>query len=221
MPTFARMTNSFLLQIISKNGRKQATVFHRAGFTLLEVMITLAIIIGVVSLAITNLQPPSRSVRADIRNILVIAKRLNQQAQLDGRMYRLAFEFEENKGSYWVESANRKTAASPNPTATPFGGIDPEEQDPNDFKLDAAILKKKVILPEGFRFVKVILIDQALEFTQGVGYVHFFPQGLADSAIIQIANADSSLSWTLVTNPLSGNIQLIDGLFSEKELQRK
>jgi prepilin-type N-terminal cleavage/methylation domain-containing protein len=194
----------------------------REGFTLLEVMITLAIIIGVVSMAITNLQPPSRSVRGDIRNILVIAKRLNQQAQLDGKMYRLAFQFEENKGSYWVESANRRTAANPNPTSTPFGGADEgEEQDPTSFKLDSTILKKKVVLPEGFRFLKVILIDQDLVFEQGVGYVHFFPQGLADSAIIQIANMDSSLSWTLVVNPLSGNIQLIDGLFSEKDLQRK
>lgn len=190
--------------------------------TLLEIMIVLAIVIGIVSLAITNLQPPSRSVRADIRNILVLAKNLNQQAQLDGKMYRIAFDFGEEKSTYWVESAARTTAASPNPSATPFGGKDDKEEvDPSDFVPDTRMLKNKVTLPDGFKFVKIILVDQDLSFEQGLGYVHFFPQGLSDAAIIQIANKDKSLSWTLVTNPLSGNVQLIDGLFSEKELIRK
>ncbi len=192
------------------------------GFTLLEVMVVMAIIIGIVAIVITNLQPPGRSVRADIRNILVIAKRLNQQAQLDGKMYRIVFDLNNEQGVYWVESANRKTAGSANPTATPFGGgSDSDEKDPRDFALDARILKSKAKLPKGFRFLKIILVDQDLAFEEGVGYVHFFPQGLADAAIIQIANEDESFSWTLVTNPLSGNIQLIDGLFSEKDLVRK
>ncbi|MCB0348197.1 MAG: type II secretion system protein [Bdellovibrionales bacterium] len=194
---------------------------NEKGFTLLEVMVVLAIIIGIVGLAITNLQPPSRSVRADIRNILVIGKRLSQQAQLDGKMYRIAFDLNDEQGSYWVESANRKTAGTASPSATPFGGSDSDEADPRDFTPDTRILKKKAPLPKGFRFLKIILIDQDLAFEEGIGYVHFFPQGLADSAIIQIANQDESFSWTLVTNPLSGNIQLIDGLFSEKDLIRK
>ncbi len=212
MPTSALMRKSKIHLISSSN----------KGFTLLEVMVVLAIIIGIVGLAITNLQPPSRSVRADIRNILVIAKRLNQQAQLDGKMYRIVFDLNDEQGVYWVESANRKTAGSAKPSATPFGGgSNTDEKDPRDFALDASILKNKVKLPKGFRFLKIILVDQDLAFEQGNGFVHFFPQGLADSAIIQIANEDESFSWTLVTNPLSGNIQLIDGLFSEKDLIRK
>lgn len=191
------------------------------GFTLLEVVIALAIIVTIVAVGVTHLQPPSRSVRSDIRNLLLLTKRLNQQAQLDNKMYRLAFTFDDKQGEYWVESASRRTAAITSPEPTPAVNDEDDENDPSTFKLDSSVLKKKAKLPEGFRFVQVILIEQDLSFSQGTGYVHFFPQGLADSAIIQIANSDESLSWTLVTNPLSGNVQLIDGLFDEKQLQRK
>ena len=57
-------------------------------------------------------------------------------------------------------------------------------------------------------------------FDEGVGRIHFFPQGLADASALHITSDDGALSWTVIVNPLTGNAQLVDGLYDANQLNR-
>ena len=182
--------------------------------TILEIMIVLAIITGIVVMGAMNMRNPTSDVRTDIRNLLLLSKRLNQQAQLDNVIYRITFSMDKKNPTYWVEESANGTIERANQ--------DTFAQDPDQspFKIASKFTKDKKNLPTEFFFKKVILLEQGLFFEDGLAHIHFFPQGMADASAVQITNEAESLSWTLIINPLTGSARLVDGLFEANQLSR-
>ena len=55
--------------------------------------------------------------------------------------------------------------------------------------------------------------------TEGMAYIHFFPQGLIETAALQIADPKGNV-FTLVYNPLTGKADIITEARDLKDLAR-
>ena len=183
--------------------------------TLIEIMIVMVILTGVIVLGAMSLRAPSSDVRSDIRKLLILSKRLNQQAQLDQKIYRLTLSFDKEQPFYYVETTDKKTIETASTDAFD------EDPDSSDFKIAKKFTKDRNSLPEGFFFKKLLLLEQGVYFDEGIAYIHYFPQGMADASALQITNTDETLSWTLIVNPLTGATRLVEGLYEAAELSRE
>ena len=149
-------------------------------------MIVLAIMAGIVALGASTMRTPQTDIRTDIRKLFVLSKQLNRQAQLDNKIFRLTFSFDKNSAMYWVESTDKKTITKANDDTF----AEKEEDQPKEFQVAKNLTKQKIRLPVGFHFKQLYLLEQDLLFEVGEGYIHFFPQGMADAAALQIVSTD-------------------------------
>ena len=58
------------------------------------------------------------------------------------------------------------------------------------------------------------------EFTEGRAYVHFFPQGLSDEAVIKLGDRKNQ-HWSIVIHPLTGAAEIFNRSVTLKELKAK
>src|SRR3712207_3526225 len=86
------------------------------GFTLIEVMIVIAIIAGTITLAMPYINNRNAQTKAFVREMTVLSRELHTRAKLNGAAYRLVIELPEPgrspedtpPGKYWVEKSNSK-----------------------------------------------------------------------------------------------------------------
>ena len=90
---------------------------------------------------------------------------------------------------------------------------------PPDFQADTSIFKKKQTLPGGYKFKLIESGSLDLTITDGLAYIHFFPQGLIETSAIQVEDPKGTI-WTLVYNPLTGRSDVMPEAKLLKELAR-
>jgi hypothetical protein len=79
-------------------------------------------------------------------------------------------------------------------------------------------LGKETSLTTGLVFEGVEISGRSKEITSGLAYVHFFPQGLSDEALIKIGDGKDQ-HWTIKIHPLTGSAEIMNGTRTFKELQ--
>jgi prepilin-type N-terminal cleavage/methylation domain-containing protein len=204
--------------VITKTFR--ARISNTSGFTLIEIMFVMAIIAFVVGIGIPRLGKNLGSqVRTLTRKIVVLNKDLHHMSRLRNKTYRLAISFGDatHAGSMWVESANSKQLLDPpdaTPTPQPHTSLDkPPPAGP--FSTDTELLKKPIVLPDAVKFEDVEIDPKGKPIQDGRAYIHFFPEGLVQEAVIHIGDG-KTMHWSLVIEPLTGYTDVIEG---EKHLK--
>lgn len=205
---------------------KQTAQFrNNKGFSLLEIAVVLTIIGAIIAIAAPRLFDKKSETRKVLRDFIVAGKDLKGRAKMTGSTYRLAFDLTEKNQSWWVEKSTkpvtlnkaqieklREDAKNPDKTKD-------EEKPPADFQPDSSIFKKKQTLSSGYKFKQIESGSLDLTLTEGLAYIHFFPQGLIETSAIQIEDPKGNI-FTLVYNPLTGHADVIPEAKLLKELAR-
>lgn len=191
----------------------------KRGFTLIEVMIVLAIIAGIVVLGAPRIFKSSTNLKSIARHLIVLSKETRNQARLGNATLRIVFDIKEESGTYWVERASGPVAIDIQKLQEPEEEEDSEEKVPSAFSMDTSLLKQPRALPDDMKFVSVESINMERPITEGKAYVHFSPQGFVEASAIQISNANGQI-WTLVINPITGQADIIEKAATLKDLER-
>lgn len=174
------------------------------GFTLIEILIVLALVAGLATYTVTKLSSGDQ-IRAAVRRLTVITKQAQTAARLSGLTHRLVIEMSEDPNedhTYWVERATKKDI---NLVFSNDGDEDKKEDEPTSasgWEMDEKTTRKKEELPGGF-FFEDIEFSEKNKVSQGKAYIYFFPQGLVSKAAIHLTNK-KAIKWTIVLNPLTG-----------------
>ncbi|MGE0762067.1 MAG: Tfp pilus assembly protein FimT/FimU [Bdellovibrionales bacterium] len=205
----------------------QAKTFKR-GFTLLELMIVMGIAAALVALALPRLSGQNNQMRQAIRKLSSITRELQTTAKLQGAVYRLVIDMDSGIKSeeqkYWVEKATAKTVLTPDEMKAheivrqDARQDSSEAQAPPLFAPDDRMVKGKGELPGDLVFEDVELKRSENPINTGKAYIHFFPQGLADEAVIHL-RANEKMRWTLSVHPLTGKTDVATEYVTLKELK--
>ena len=161
-----------------------------------------------------------------MRDFIVAGKDLKSRAKLHGATYRMAFDLDEKEQAWWVEKSTKSIVISKEQLEkdeearkNKEKGDSDEEAPPPAFQPDTSIFKKKQTLPSGYKFKQVESASLDTVTTTGMAYIHFFPQGLIETAALQIQDPKGNI-FTIVYNPLTGKADIINEAKSLKDLAR-
>jgi len=199
------------------------------GFTLIEMMIVLAIIGGMAALAMPYINSRNSKTRTFLRKMTVLSRELHTRAKLQGAVYRLVLDLKKpgdplkpEKQQYWVEKAAGHVVMKANEEEAEIKRLaeDREEdrQDPRGFAPDPSLVKEPTDLPSGMHIDRVELTRVKDPIVEGKVYVHYLPQGLTDEAAIHL-KGDKTQVWTISIHPLTGKAELISKQLTLKEIR--
>lgn len=196
----------------------------------MEIMIVVAIIAAVVAIGAPKLVNKRGQMRSEIQRIAVLSRELFNAARLSNRTYRIAFDMGQDTARFYVESANGQVAVMTEEQQKDFNdkiSVDREEILKNKagkFELDPKYVKKPEQLPNGLRVDSIEFAGRKTGFVPpsdsektSKAYVHYFPQGLAEQAVIHFSDG-KTLHWTIIINPLTGKAIIQDGTITLKDL---
>jgi general secretion pathway protein H len=193
---------------------------NRRGFTLIEVMIVIAIIVGLIAVGAPRLLKKDANMKATARQIAVLVKEIRNRAKLFNSTYRLVIRIEKGDQSYWVEKGNGPQMVDPEKIAKEREEKDKKDENapPPLFTIDKSLTKKEKALPDRLAFAQVETMNMSQPVTEGIAYIHFFPQGMMEASAIQLT--DKKNTWTLVFNPLTGQADIVEKAVNLKDLSR-
>lgn len=186
-------------------------------------MIVLSIIGAIMAVALPRLMDKKQDTRKVFRDFAIAGKDLRNRAKLGGVTYRLAFRLDKDHQSWWVEKSGHSVLIDKkkidDAREKAKSAFRDNEKAASDFQADTSIFKKEQVLPAGFKFLQIESGPQETISTEGLAYVHFFPQGMIEPSAIQIQDAKKNV-WTLVFNPMTGQSDIIPEAKTLKDLTR-
>lgn len=192
----------------SRNSARQSRC---RGFTLVEILIVIAIISLVMSMGLPAIQRVTyQRLNATTRKFVGMIRTIRNDAILLNGVYRLAIDFEH--AAYWVEVQRKFEMLSDEPE-DPKKKPKPKkgEPPPSNFVLADKFAKEPVPFPDGVVPEGVLKEKEGL-IKQGVAYIHFFPNGFNDQAILYLNKAGAkSEGYSLVIRPTSGRVDIQGG----------
>lgn len=204
----------------------------RRGFTLIEVMVVLAIIAGIVALVLPRIGNRNNQMKAVVRKMSVLSRELHTRARLNGATYRLVIDMKQGADSadaqtYAVEKSTQKILLNPKEeeilkkelSKAATSGDEISEGSKDGFEPDPKVLKKPVELPGVLKFVSVEKVGFKQPVTTGKVYITYFPQGLGEEAVIHL-KAGENLNWTIAIHPLTGEAEVATRFVSLDEVHK-
>lgn len=194
------------------------------GFTLIEVMVVLGIIAAITVMIVPRINNQNTQIKAAVRSLGGLSKESLNHSKLFGATHRLVIDlgegFESNSNqSYWVEISTSPYLL-PSDKSSLFEKKDKDdEKQKSPFDMAVRLTKGKKTLPGDLRFksVEISGIERPLE--TGVVYIHFFPQGRAEEAVIQLGVGEK-LQWSLLVHPLTGKVDILTKPISLRQLKQ-
>lgn len=188
------------------------------GFTLIEVMIVLAIIAGIMALGAPRLFKKNTNIKSQARKIMVLVKETRTKARLNNSTYRLAIDMSDEANKYWVERGSGPIKVDPE-AYKEKSSFEKDEAPKSPYEIDKSLTKKEQKLEKGLKFGSLETDNMESPIKDGLAYIHFFPQGFIEGSALQITDG-KNLTWTLVFNPLTGQADIIEKETTLKDIDR-
>ncbi len=205
-------------QSVEKNNR---------GFSLVEISIVILIIGGLLTIALPRMNFGKVDTKKVIRDLTISAKEVRNRAKLFGTTYRLAFRLDADNQSYWVEKSTTVTfidkAALEKARDEAKSSFRKDEKDenktPTPFQPDSTFFKKEQLLPKGYTFKLIESGARNVTYSDGMAYIHFFPQGFIEASLIQIEDPKKNI-WSITFNPITGQASILAEAKLLKDLEQ-
>lgn len=169
-------------------------------------MIVMAIIAMVMAIALPSIQRiTGQRINSSTRKFVGLIRTVRNDAVLLSGIYRLAIDFE--KQTYWIENQREMRLLTDQPVQTkkPAKGKEPE---PSNFTHSPKYSKEPVPMPPGVVFDGVLKEREGL-VKEGIAYVHFFPNGFNEQAILYLKKEGAkNISYSLFIRPTSGKVDI-------------
>lgn len=184
-------------------------------------MIVLAILGGVAAVAVQKFNR-SENLKTVVRRLSTIIKKSRTYAKLNNQTYRLVINIEKDKPSeFWVESSTKPLVLDPEKereVKKEQKEADAEDGATDGFAKASDITKKVRTLPTGWFFTEVESAGQKQGPDEGLHYIYFLPQGVAEESVIQITDKKKT-TWTVYIPPLTTHTKIFTEAKKLKDLQ--
>lgn len=182
------------------------------GFSLVEVMIVIALVALISAVAIPSLSNVLRSSRDEFpRHLALSLREARDRAMLQHKLIRLRLDFEGQQ--YWFEEAPGNYL-KPAPVASrALSERDQEAQKKQEgeaFRQVTELAKEKQKLPKGLRIAEVISPRQREPIREGIADIFFYDNGNADGATIHFED-DEKIKSAIRLHPITGQSKYMMG----------
>lgn len=216
------MTPSVNLSTTIPLGRDQRQA-ARAGFTLLELLLVVAVVGGLTTLGVSTFsQINNTQIRVAANKLAAAMRHSFGYAVSHGRYVRMVLDLDSER--YWVESSDkpiflsvekREENVDPNElTEEEREEIEEAKEEGRPVKERPRFAKDSVIsevkLEGKIQLRRAFTANQDEVFTTGKAYIHYFPNGFAEPAMITIGQGDGleeGGAYTLILSPLTGKVK--------------
>ena len=195
------------------------------GFTLLELLITITVIAMLVGVGVSSFSQVSNvQLRVQSNRLASSLKQSFGYAVSHGKYMRMVLNLDTHE--FWVESSSEPIFISQDKRAE---GVDPNELTELELRENekatrdgrptikrATYNKQEVVqsykFEKGVKLKGVFTPNQEELFTSDKAYIHFFPHGFAEPALIHLAYEqegaeETGNSYTLLLKPLTGHVE--------------
>ena len=178
------------------------------GFTLLEVMIVIAILVLVSGVALSSLDSlTSTQLRTQTNRLAAAIRHAYNRSVADGLYMRLVINIESDR--YFVEGSYTPTFI-PAEQRTEGEANDQKKDDDDDTPSTPpprfVRVIEEVAMEKGIGIDGVITAGQEDEFRSGVAHIYFFPNGFVEPAMIYTTDGDEDF-FTLIISPMTGRVR--------------
>lgn len=187
------------------------------GFTLIEILIVLAIMSAVMAFSFSRIRKNENNIRGVARHFIVLSKEIRNHARMSSSTLRLVVQFDPNSPKYWVEKSAGIELRDPNEKADGKKEDEKEGEPKSSFQMFKPLNKKEKELPKGLFFKSLETTNQN-PLSEGYGFIYFSPEGFVDASALQIS--DKKSTWTLIFNPLTGQADFLPEAKSLKDISR-
>ncbi len=192
----------------------------KSGFTLIEILVVIALIALVTTVAIPNINQAYKvKITNSTRELASTIRSAYDEAVLKGQVHRMAFDIAKNQ--YWVEIGERNfqllTVEQKELVEKKESKLSKEEKDKkkSPFQLAKNINKHKNSLPSGVHFSEIQTVLYKEPIKVGVVYAHVFPHGFFEKLILHLKD-DQDRESTLMVNPVTGKSQIFNHYVREQ-----
>lgn len=192
-----------------------------SGFTLIEIMIVIALMAMVMSFAIPQFGAAIKlNLSNASRQMANLIRATHDEAVLKGLVHRLAIDID--KRQYWVEVGERKFLMLSHEQQEEERRLnerrseEEKQKRKEPFTLAQSITKKKTTLPTGVSFTEVINARSKEPVKGGIVYAHFFPHGFVEKLIIHLKD-NYERENTLIINSVTGKSRLFERYVKDAE----
>lgn len=205
-----------------------------SGFTLMEILIVLAIMAGMLILTVQRKPSSQKVYRQYFRKLSTMAKEVRNRAQLRGSTIRLYFEFEsEGQIKYWAEEAPGRVLVGDakkieeeirdlyKEIQVKKTSTNPKKKRRGKFKELKRYNSKQIPPPSTLEIKQVEIGGLDSPINEDLAFFHFFPEGFVEETAIQFQTKDKELKWTLATDPLTGELLKLDGHVSLRDIRER
>ena len=180
------------------------------GFTLLEVMIVIAILVLVSGVALTSLDSlTGTQLRTQTNRLAAAIRHAYNRSVADGLYMRLVINIESDRyfveGSYtptFIPAEQRKEGEANDRNKYAVDDDETPRAPANHF----VRVIEEVAMEKGIGIDGVITAGQEDEFRSGVAHIYFFPNGFVEPAMIYTTDGDKDF-YTLIINPMTGHVR--------------
>lgn len=208
------------------------------GFSLIEVLVVLGIIVTVGVAIMTRPKNPQKEYGQFLRRFSLMSKKIRTQALVENATYRMVIFLEEEESpQVWVEKTNKVVLlGSEKESREKFKNLlkkikndkvknqklsGEKDENTEGFKKSSSFRFEKLKMPKGLsiKLVEVSGIDYSIE--EGLAAFHYFPHGLVEESSIQFVDYSGKYKVTLVADSISGELFVTPGHKSLEELQER
>lgn len=176
---------------------------RESGLTLLEILIVLGIIAAVFGALAPRLKGSDGKLKVAMREFTSLGRDIRNQARLNNKTYRLVVSLDKDKPEYWVENAPGRALIKPQTEIIVF---EREKKEAAEGFTANSRFKKKT-LPKGIFFKQLETQYNKNPITEGMGYVHFSPEGLVEASVLQLTDGKERI-WSVLFNSLTGQAEI-------------
>lgn len=199
--------------------RKKSQVRHKtkttSGFTLIEILIVLGILAAVIALGINRIRKNENHIKSTIRELSVLSREIRNHARLTQSTMRLMIELAPEGSKYWVEKGTANDLRDLKEVFKTENDNNVDEKKKSTFVLYKKLTKKQKTLAKGISFKSLEVLNME-PLGEGLSAIYYSPEGYVEASVLQIG--DSKNTWSLVINPLTGFVDIIDEARSLKDI---
>ncbi|MCX7978158.1 MAG: type II secretion system GspH family protein [Bdellovibrionaceae bacterium] len=186
------------------------------GFTLLEILVVLAIIAAAIVVGATRFQRKENSLKAVTRQMSTAVREVRNLSRVKRSAYRIVFDMSKEPHAWWIETSSQVKPIDPE---TLTQDSETEEDKPSLWQVDNTMIKEPKTLPSGIFFGMIESMHLGSPITTGKAYLHFFPSGFVEASAIQITDRKNT-TWTIFVNPLTGQTDIVPEGKSLKDIRQ-